>query len=412
MYCNACGCRMEETDKFCPACGAKYEPATVVYPAAPAPTKEYGALPTKEYAPVDSGAPDRTVMMDGYDDPAYFEEDFAEPLNAEGAYPEPYDRQYQPPRGYQDSFYQQDGEDAYYSQNQPYQRYQKTTAGRRAASVFLCLMMLLFGFLTMLIATARVGLREDNVRKAYQKGSLADMTVSTKDGDKTLTDVIAQSMVDATTNLPISVDKTEVEKFLRSQNINTFAENLVLDMTGFFVFGRTPTLLNSKEITGFLTNMSGEIRDRIGYSMSDEDIANIGKRIDGGDLSFLSIDKDGNYFKQAYHFDPYVLSKGFSIWALVIGGVLVLLCMLMIFIINSRNLPAGLSFNGSTMIIFGVINTLIAAGGLALSYAKPVFLFSELLRSCAMVMGAISLVVLVIGIIFSVIKTVLRNRIS
>lgn len=405
MHCHACGCKMDETDRFCPACGTKYEPPTVVYPA---PTKEYGALPTREYAPVDSGA-SRPTMPDDFDVPAsYYADDYdASELNAE-----PYVPPYQPPRGYQDSFYQQDGQDDGYGANQPYERYQRTTAGRRAASIFLCLMMLLFGFLTMLIATARVGLREDNVRRAFQKGSLAEMTVSTENGNQTLTEVITQSMVDATTDLPVSIDKTEVEKFLRSQNISNFAENLVLDLTGFFIFGKTPTLLNSKEITGFLSNMSGEILDKIGYPVSEEDIANIGRRIDGGDLSFLSIDKDGNYFKQAYHFDPYMLSKGFSIWALMIGGVMVLLCMLMIFIINSRNLPAGLSFNGTTMILFGVINTLIAAGGIALSYAKSIFLVSELLRSCSIVMGAISLVVLAIGVIFSAVKTVLKNRYS
>ena len=83
----------------------------------------------------------------------------------------------------------------------------------------------------------------------------------------------------------------------------------------------------------------------------------------------------------------------------------------MIFVINHGNFPAGLSFSSTTMMIFGILNTLIAAGMLVLSYVRNIFLASELLRSFALAMGAISLIVLVFGIIFAVIKTVLRNRI-
>ena len=97
--------------------------------------------------------------------------------------------------------------------------------------------------------------------------------------------------------------------------------------------------------------------------------------------------------------------------ALVIFSALAALCVIMVFVINHGNAPAGLSFNGTTMIIFGVVNLMIAVGMLVFSFIKPSFLLSELLRGLAFAVGGISLSVLIIGIIFSVIKTVLKNRI-
>ena len=427
MICKSCGCIMDDTDKFCPACGAKAESDKTAVYQSPAPTREYNPSPTKEYAPVDSGyaanAPEpevdnRTMVMDGYHEPSAYAESYAQPLNPRGGYPQDYYGQQRPqtPQPYQDSFEQQSQprfeesgwEDPDRSERR---RYERTTPGRRLASIFMCLMLLLFSFFAMMIGTARLGLTEDNVRKAYQKGSLADLRINTEKGEQSLGQVLMDNVVDAKTNLPIQLDGSAVDSFLRTPLINNFTENLAVDFTQFFVFGKTPSLLNSGEITKFLTSISGEIKEQINYSMSEEDIETIGKRIDGGDLSFLSIDANGGYFKTKYGFSPYTISSFFSVWALGICAGLALLCMVMVFVINHGNLPAGLSFNGGTMIIFGVLNTLIAAALLIFSYLKPIFLVGELLRSCAFAMGAISIVVLVVGILFSVIKTVLRNRI-
>ncbi len=424
MFCKACGCEMEEYDRFCPSCGAKYTPAETVEYISPAPTKEYRADPDGAYAPVDSGAAAhaaaeddefRTVVLDGYAEPFYPEDDVSFP----GAYQPSAYAQMQPPKApqpYQDSFTQQNeprfGNSGWQDPSQSMvKRYRRTTAGKRFASLLLCLLMLLFGFCAMTIGVSRLALSESNIRKAYQTGTLADLKITTDKGEQSLGQIFIENVVDANTNLPVELDGKQVDAFLRTPNVNTFTENLFVDLTQFFIFGKTPTLLNSGEITAFLRSISGDFQEQVGYALSDEDITYLGKRIDGGDLSFLSIDGNGGYFKQKYGFSPTTVPSMFSVWGLVICAGLAALCMIMIFVINSRNLPAGLSFNGGTMIFFGILNTLLAAGMLVLSYVRRVFLLSELLRSAALAMGAISLIVLVIGIVFSVIKTLLRNRI-
>lgn len=427
---------MDASDKFCPACGAKnvsdptreWQPEERTKEYAPEATREYLPNMTREYAPVDSGAaaaiPDfeeednRTVVLDGYNDPSYYGDDFAEQMNRQQSYQQDFYGQPQPqrPKSYQDSFNQTNPprftDSGWVDPNQSTRKsYRKTTAGRKAVSIILCLLMLLFSSCALFIGSARIALNENSVRKAYQKGTIADLTVNTDKGEQTLTDVFLDNVVDAKTNVPIPLERTAVETFLRSATVNNFTENLVVDFTQFFVFGKTPSLLNSREITRFLTSISDDINSRINYSMSEDDINYIGQRIDGGDLSFLSIDDNGGYFKQKYNFDPKLLSSVFSVWALAVCAGLALLCVIMIFVINHGNAPAALSFNGTTMIIFGVLNTLIAAGMLILSLIKPVFLISDLLRGLAFATGGISIAILIIGIIFSVIKTVMKNRI-
>ncbi len=423
MYCNSCGCRMDENDRFCPACGAKNDTLhTSVYGSKDA-TREYHPDQTKEYAPVDSGAAanaaededSHTMVLDGFN--ASYQEDFAEPFSPRRAYPpESYGPQPVQPRGYDDPFDRmsqaETGEyDWQDTAPSPYRQYRRTTAGRRVLSILMCLMMLLFGFFAMVIGSLRLGLTEDNIRKAYQKGTLADLRLETDQGEQSLGQIFMSNVVDAQTNLPITLDGKAVDAMLRTSFINNFTENLVVDFTQFFIFGEKPNLLNSSAIVGFLRSVGGELKEQIGYALSEADIEFIGKRIDGGDLSFLSIDGNGGYFKQKYGFNPYTIPSFFSVWALALCGGLALLCMIMIFVINYGNFPAGLSFNGTTMIVFGVINTLIAGGMMILSYLKNIFLLSDLLRNLAIAMGAISIVVLVVGIVFSIIKTILRNRI-
>ena len=426
MFCQSCGCKMDDHDRFCPNCGTRNElPLTREYEQ-PAQTREYQPEHYSQYAPVDSGYAaaepereeenERMTELDGYAHPSYYQDDYAEPLNRDRRYRnENGDRMQTPPQSYQDSFVQQDpprfGESGWEDSYAPKRKaYTKTTAGRKAASIMLCILMLLFGSCALTVGTARLALSENNVRRAYQKGSIADLKFDTAEGEKTFTQLFIENVVDAKTGMSIPLDTAEVEAFLRSQNINSFTENLLVDFTGFFIFGKTPTMLNSTEITKFLTSLSGEIEQKIGYSMSGEDIRFIGQRIDGGDLSFLSVDENGGYFQQKYGFSPKAISTAFSLWALIACSGLALLCVIMIFVINNGNLPAGLSFNGTAMIIFGILHVLIAAGILVMSYLKPVFFLADIMRGVALVSGGISLVVLVIGIILSAVKTVLRNR--
>ena len=456
MFCQSCGSRIGDHDRFCSVCGAIVPASGAPHPDAAgapeyvaAPTQVYGGTPTQVYGgtptQVYGGTPTQVYGSDptqvyGSDPtqvygvteqtagPAPVEQEnmtvvvdpwsdrYAEPLNPDNPYPIGSSQQQQPPVDYQDSFeirntprfQESNWQDPSRSKKK---QYRKTTAGRRIASIFVCLLFLLFSFLALIIGTCRIALSESKVRSAYNKGTLADLKIDTDEGEKTLAQILMDNVVDADTNLPIPLEGKAVNRFLQGSRINAFVENLVVDFTQFFIFGRTPSLLNGTAISEFMSSISDEINNEISYSMSDEDIRYIGRRVDGGDLSFLSIDKNGGYFKQKYGVDPNMISSLFSVWVLSISAGLALICVVLVFVINHQNLPAGLSFNGSAMIVFGVLNTLIAASLLILSFIKDIFLLSELLRGFALAMGGISIAVLVIGIIFAVIKSVLKNRI-
>lgn len=424
MFCRSCGKELSDNSRFCPVCGAPVAEQTKEY--SDPQTRVYGAPQTKVYGDAFDGGDafesrpvedSPTVMIDGIDVEPQYPPRYAQAINQDnpysssGAYP-----QKQSSGDYRDSFVMENTPRFQESSWQDPSRsrrkaYHPTTAGRRVASFFVCLLMLLFGFAALLIGSSRIAFTESNVRKAYHKGSLADLKVDTDEGEKTLTRILMDNVVDSETYLPIPLEETAVNLFLSGSRINTFAENLAVDFTQFFIFGRKPSLLNGAAVTEFLTSISDEIKDSIAYPMSAGDIRYIGQRIDGGDLSFLSIDENGNYFKQKYGVDPYVISTAFSVWMLILSAGLFVLCIVLVFVIHHGNLPAGLAANGKAFIFFGVINTLIAAGLLVFSFIKNIFLVSELIRGFAFVMGGISIAVLIVGIVFSVIKTVLKNRI-
>lgn len=390
------------------------------------PTNEYSAPQTQVYGdPFDGGdafesrpvEDSPTVVLDRIDAEPQHPPRYAEAINQDnpypssGAYP-----QRQPSGDYRDSFVMENTPRFQESRWQDPSRsrkstYHPTTAGRRVASFFVCLLMLAFGFMTLIIGSCRIAFTESNVRKAYNKGTLADLKLSTDEGEKTLTQVLMDNVVDSETNLPIPLQETAVNQFLSGSRMNTFAENLAVDFTQFFIFGRKPSLLNGTAVTEFLTSISEEIEESISYSMSASDIRYIGQRIDGGDMSFLSIDENGNYFKQKYGIDPYVISSVFSVWMLILCAGLFIVCAALVFVIHHGNPPAGFSANGKAFIFFGVLNTLIAAGLLVFSFIKNIFLVSELIRGFAFAMGGISIAVLIVGIVFSVIKTIFRNQI-
>ena len=439
VFCRTCGAKLNDDALFCTSCGERMPAAQNASSGQPdptkpaartieydAPTKEY-VIPTKEY--VREKTTDNPVLTDELpsEDPTVLADNFdvypSREVYAEQLYSrDPYggDQAARPqakkPLDYRDSFTMEEKprfddsgwEDHRRSRRKPYQ---PTSAGMKFLSFLLCLLMLFFGFCAMLIGASRIAFSEKNVRKAYQKGSLADLKITTDDGEKSIAELFTEGIVDADTYQAIPLTDHAAESFFEGSEINTFAENLAVDFTGFFIFGKTPSLLNADAITSFLSSAETNIGGQITYRMSGDEIDIIGQRINGGDLSFLSIDSDGGYFKQKYGMDPNMISRMFSPTSLAVCTGIVLLCMILNFIIHRRDPAFGFGSNGATMILFGVLNTFIAAGLLILSFLKNIFLLSELLRGFTFAMGGVSLSVLVIGIIFAVLKTVFRNRI-
>ena len=276
--------------------------------------------------------------------------------------------------------------------------------------IVLCLLTALFSFITMAIVTARVGLTANHVRAAYREGDLRDMTVLTESGSVSLAELIMSSAVSVRTGEPIGLSRERAEAFLKKTTVNQFAENILADYAGCFVFGEEPAYLNADKIGNFLSLVSFDARQEIGCYIPDQEITAFKQRINGGDLSYLSIDRSGGAFKQHYGVDPGTVSAVFSVWVLIASAAMTLACILLVFILCSKNLPAGLGYNGVTLTAFGAGNLFLTVAGMIIASVSHVFFLSALLRTLMMVMGSCSIAVLIAGILMLLLRSRLRKN--
>ena len=140
------------------------------------------------------------------------------------------------------------------------------------------------------------------------------------------------------------------------------------------------------------------------------DTSALKNEINGGDLSFLSIDGDGGYFYRHYHLNPRLPATFLSLPILIICGVIVVLCIVMLFAINSSNLPAGLRFNGVVLIVIGSIAGLTAIGCLILTFIAKFWIITDLLWQMVLWSGVIGGGLLLIGVVMMIVAGVLSRR--
>lgn len=300
--------------------------------------------------------------------------------------------------------------DGYMSQpTLPEEKYRATGAGKKVASVFLCILAALMLVYTVLGASARLTLTKDNIRQAAATDKMMRQSIIIGNTNAVgfVRDLIGSDELSA-----YGFTDEMLENALRAGRIPELFGNILIGYTDYFLYDKDSEYLNAAYITAELERFNADLSIAAGldYTFDAVRVDRIAERINGGDLSFLSIDSEGGWFYRHYGVNPELLATIGSPLVLIICGVIALLSMILIFVLNSANPPAGLTFNGVTLIIVGSFYLLTAIGCLILSFIKDIWIITELLRMMALWTGIISSFLLVTGIIFAVVAGSLRRK--
>ena len=288
--------------------------------------------------------------------------------------------------------------------------YRKTPVGIRILSIFLCLLLFTFGSITILLASLRITFKEDHVRDACRDGSIADITVYTDGKSRTLSEVIAENLVESDKSGSATIDRLKIEAVLRKAYVADFVETIATQYTNYLFNNQAPTKLNADEVIKFLERVSEDLNKECGYRISKSYLNEVKEKINGGNMSFLSIDSTGGAFKQKYGVDPHLFTLFVSVLAVIICAAVALVFLVLIIVINRKNLPAGLLFNGITLTVLGGIHLLMGAAALIFSMVKKIYIVSVLAKYFAIGMGSIGLAILVIGVLMIIFKKILSKN--
>ncbi len=276
--------------------------------------------------------------------------------------------------------------------------YYPPSSGVKTLSVVLCILICVFGSLAVMIASVRIGANEQNVRASFRSGTLADLVINTAEGEKSFSDMVAEGAVDAKTEEKVELDKNVIRDYLKRNSVNDFVEQMAVDYAECFVNGKTPVNLNADAIGNFLGTQSYDFAHETGYVIPKASINKIKDRINGGDLSYMSIDSSGGYFKQKYGLDPHIISTLMSVWLMVVSFVMTAVFVGLLFFINLKNPIHSLKLGGKTFIIFGAAHFFIAALMFIVGAAKNTFFISGVLKTIALGAGTFALGAVIIGI--------------
>ena len=283
--------------------------------------------------------------------------------------------------------------------------YEKPSAKSRTLSAILCVALFLFGFVILTISSFRISLTKDNVCSVYRSEKLSEATVNTSSGRQSLVDVIMEKAIDVKSGKPIEQEASQVEAILDKTYVNAFAENVLTDYSEYFIFGNEPANLNSDAICGFIENVSFDLRHEIGYGFSNSEIKNIRGKIDDGSMSYLSINENGGGFKKHYKFNPAIIPAFFSIPSLIVFSVLAAACVILLFVVNKKSLPAAFGYNGKTFLALGSVNHFISLALLIIVTARKYYLLSGIIKYLAFGLGVCSFCAMATGICFLLIKS-------
>lgn len=343
------------------------------------------------------------------DQPARQPVDRAEPMRqpVKQSAPEPFEereaeRDHPPrPQSFNDGYTQVSAE--------PEGKYRQLSSGKRVASVFLCIFMALVMLFTIGDVALRVTLTEENIREASTYEKMMEKDAITEYGPMPVVDYLLE-LIDSNPSQTSSIGRALLKIALSNEKLSNLVANIMTDFFGFFLRDEEPVVLNADTIITVLEDINLIVSTLAGREIQVFDVEAIAEKINGGPLSFLSIDINGGWFLKKYGVNPRLPATILSLPVLIICGVILLLCLVMVFVINSSNAPAGLNFNGVVMIIDGGFCLLTALGLLIIALVKDLWIVSELMMKAAMWMGCISAGLLIIGMIFVIIAKSLRKR--
>ena len=289
--------------------------------------------------------------------------------------------------------------------------YRRTSVGVKILSVFLCILFFSFAEIPILIGSVRFSLTENRVREACRDGSVADVVIQYNGKEQQLADFIADGLIDSKTNLRTNAERAKINEYLKKSYVREFIEGIAVDYSNYFMRDVTPTKLNSDNVVAFMERLNEDFKkENVGFYMSQAYLDDVRKKVDNGELSFLSIDANGGAFKQHYHFDPHTITLSFSVLSLILSIVFSLIFLALIVLINRKNLPSSFKICGIALIVTGAVYLLSGIGLFILTLVKKIYLATALLQGFAIGMSIISLSLIIIGIVLIVIKKVMMKN--
>ena len=377
MFCSHCGSKLNDGMEFCFKCGAKVGQSSKAPQAVEPSTKP----PVAEAPAIDLAA-----------------EPIAEPI-AEPAADQPAEPPIAPPMTPPPA-----APDAY-AKPKKQRVYQKTSAGTKMLSIMLVIVMVIFGLLGVTVATVRLTLTRSHVRDAYRDGELADLQIVDDGEIKTLA-MWVQDLGSDTTDY-VRVDIPTAKRFLSQDYINEFIEKALLDFSGFLLDGNKPKVLKMDSIRDFYTTLNDDLKRKIGQFFSEEEKEEFLQSVREGELSFLNLG-DTDAFEQAYGFSLKLFQTLLSRWMMCVYLGIALICLVLLIVINRRNLPAAFGYDGWTLTIFGGVFVLLALTTLIFTWVKGNFFVTKMMRFLALYMGVIGLSLLAVGVILLLIRRALK----
>lgn len=294
---------------------------------------------------------------------------------------------------------------------EPRGKYRRTTTGKRLGSILLCLLtaVLLFGIVANV--SVRMAMTDDAIRDAADSEKLVSQKLIGSAGEESAVRFV-RVLIGEDEAEAYGVTDDMITAALRKGTLSRVFSEILTGYTDYFLNNKDSEVLNSDYLTAELDRFNSDLSQAVGMDGDYDWIRKdrIAERINGGDLSMLSIDENGGAFYQRYGVNPKVIATACSPVVLIILGAIVLLCLLMIFVINSSNLPAGMSFSGVTMLIVGGLCLALSLGGLVVSFIKNIWLLTELLRRLAIWMGIFGAALLLIGLVMIIISGSLKKR--
>lgn len=285
----------------------------------------------------------------------------------------------------------------------------RTSAGKKVASVFLCIFTILLLLFTAPAGALRLAVTGDNIRAAADGEKLAHKSLISDSGIVASSEYMRE-LIGAEAASRAGLNDDSLRAFMRGSSIPELVGSLMTDYAEYVLSGTAPTHLNAEYITGKMAEINSELAEASGYDIKLMDADALSARINGGDLSFLSIDGEGGAFKGSYGVSPTLLSTLGSLPVLIICGSMALLCIVFIIIINGGNLSYGFRCSAAALLTVGLFSLLTAGGLVIVSLIYDIWILTELSRYLALWLGVIGVGLFIAGVVLTAIAGSLRRK--
>ena len=165
---------------------------------------------------------------------------------------------------------------------------------------------------------------------------------------------VGEQVFGALENFPayqyVPIEADEIDEFLQRENVTGELANVLGGFVYAFIEGNLDHHVTPNEIVHIARNLEPEIEDHFGYRMTENDFQILETTLNNMDLEAFTIgraiDETG--------MNIGLVSNAFSIYPLIILGVLSVMSLLTIFAVNGRNIPKALRAVGITILLPGL----------------------------------------------------------